>query len=237
MRTGVRKDYLKGSRRHGRGHSPYPFDRLLASRLGRRWDEVFSEFCSEFDHRSLAGYSFHRDLKWHVATDCWVGAETGTVYRVDRWGGDAPVNNEFYVHPFTGVLCWADPIIRPKEEKEVVHHDLGDGKSYDKVDGVWYFLHNYTIEHEGFTSIPPSYVRPGRTVLVDGVEQYIVKWTEHVNIKHQLSRKELRTLGLANAGAPYGQRCAVCGFDCKTNTKCVHAIKAEAAAGRTWRLR
>jgi hypothetical protein len=232
MRQGVRKDYLKGSRRHGRGHSPYPFDRLLASRLGRRWDDVFSEFCSEFDSRSLPGHSFLRDLRWHVATNCWVGAETGTIYRVDRWGGDAPVNDEFYVHPFTGILSWADPIIREKAERPVEKIDLKDGKSLEKIDGIWYFLHNYNIEHEGLTNLRPSYVRPKDVVLVDGVEQYIVKWTEHVNIKRQLSKKELRTHGLANAGKPYGKRCAVWGFD----GKCVHALKAEAEAGRVWRF-
>lgn len=232
MRTGVRKDYLKGSRRNGRSHSPYPFDRLLAARLGRVWDDVFSEFCAEFDQRSWAGQSFHRDLRWHVAMNCWVGAETGTVYRVDRWGGDSPVNDEFFVHPFTGILSWADAIPRPKQEKEVVHHDLGEGKSLQKSDGIWFFHHDYDIEHTGVTSIRPSYVRAKDVVLVDGVEQYLVRSTEHVHIKHQLSRKELRTHNLANAGKPYGKRCAVCGFD----GRCAHVIKAEAEVGRLWRF-
>lgn len=227
MRKGVRKDYLKGSRRHGRGHSPYPFDRLLTSRLGRPWDEVYSEFCSEFDRRSFTGYSFHRDLAWHVKTNCYIGAETGAVYHEsDGWPGR--VSNEFYVHPWTGILCWADAVSREKTERPVERVDLEDGKFLEKIDGIWYFRHDYNIEHEGVTSLRPSYVRPKDVVLVDGGEQYLVKWTEHVTVKRQLSRKELRALGLANAGKPYGKRCAVCGFD----GKCVHAIKEEAMAGR-----
>lgn len=228
MRTGVRKDYLKGSRRNGRSHSPYPFDRLLTSRLGRLWDDVYSELCSEFDNRSWAGSSFRRDLKWHVATNCWIGAETGTIYGGTYCAGESPVSNEFYVHPFTGILSWADPIVRDKTPRPVEKIDLKDGKSLNKIDGIWYFLHDYSIEHEGLTDHRPSYVRPKDVVLVEGVEQYLVKWTEHVSIKRQLSRKELRTHGLANAGKPYGKRCAVCGFD----GKCVHALKAENGAAR-----
>src|SRR5271166_5260179 len=139
MRQGVRKDYLKGSRRNGRSHSPYPFDRLLTSRLGRPWDEVFSELCAEFDNRSWAGSSFRRDLKWHVKTCCYIGAETGAVYH-ESDGYPGRVSDEFYVHPFTGILCWAAGVPREKTERPVTEIKLDEFKTLSKVDGIWYLL-------------------------------------------------------------------------------------------------
>jgi hypothetical protein len=203
MRQSVSKDYLKGSSRHHRGHSPFPFDRFLNSRLGRPWDEVYSEVSKAFDHRSYAGYSFFRDLGWHVATNCWIGAETGNIYS-SEWGASV-VQNEFYVHPWTGILSWAEPIDRSRPEQpktevaiEVERDRFGkivSGKYYEKVDGIWYYFENYSIEHEGFTNIRPW---GGEAVEIDGEKLYRVTWTEHVNIKRQLSKKELRENGLHN---------------------------------------
>lgn len=224
MRIGVRKDYLKGSRRHGRGHSPYPFDRFLISRLGCRWDDVYSELCSEFDNRSWAGYSFRRDLAWHVKTSCYIGAETGNIYAEDGW--NFRVSNEFYVHPWTGLLCWADPVVREKDEKPVEKITLGEGVWLHKEEGIWYryttlthFDHWKTQHDYGTMSIfrrVLDHVCGGTCIRVPVYREEVVK--------NQLKRKELRTRGLANAGKPYGKRCAVCGFD----GRCVHAIRKSA---------
>jgi hypothetical protein len=228
MRNGVRKDYLKGSRRHGRGHSPYPFDRLLTSRLGRLWDDVYSELCSEFDSRSFAGYRFRDNLDWHVYQHCWIGAETGTVYS-DHRGCVTALSDEHYVHPWTGILCYAYPVPRDKSEKPVTHYDLKDGRSFDKIDGIWYFQENYSIKHEGWSEVgkadPWLVERSLDRMEINGVEFIKVRWTENISTKRQLSKKELRNNGLANANdIPFGKRCVVCGFD----GKCVHAIRAEA---------
>jgi hypothetical protein len=204
MRRGVRKDYLKGSRRNGRGHSPYPFDRFLASRVGRAWDDVYSELCSEFDNRSWVGYSFRRDLAWHVQTNCWIGAETGTIYS-SEWGG-SKVSNEFYVHPFTGLLCWAPPIKHERPERPVTKVVVDEDTYHEIQDGIW-FTHRITRrwmekdiwgrEHE-------------RTI------------TE----KRQLGKKELRDLGLRNSGpAEFTGRCSKCGAHRTAVGGCVHAFK------------
>jgi hypothetical protein len=242
MRQNVCKDYLKGSRRHHRGHSPFPLDRFLNSRLGRPWDEVYSEMSASFDHRSLSGYSFFSDLRWKIATRCWIGAETGKVYS-SEWGG-SPVEDQFYVHPFTGVLCWAEPVDRPASHHPETSVDIENvvrgrdgkfisGKAYEKIEGVWYYREAHVIEHEGLTDIRPTYLRAKDVVLVDEVEQYRVKWTEYVSIKRQLSKRELRKNGLHNGGAPVKNRCAVCGF----YGQCMHVIKEEAAKRltRPWR--
>ena len=224
----------KGSSRHHRGHSPFPFDRFLNSRLGRPWDEVYSEVSQSFDHRSYAGHSFFRDLRWHVATNCWIGAETGTLYS-NEYGGSV-VQNEFYVHPWTGILSWAEPVDRtwpnpPKTQVdiEVKRDDYGKiltGKFYEKVDGIWYYFETYSIEHQGFTNICPYDGWRGETVEIDGEKLYRLTWNEHINIKRQLSKKELRQNGLHN-GSRFNawKRCAVCGAN---GFRCIHIIKEEA---------
>lgn len=92
MRHGVSKEFLDGTRRHGCAR--LPIKKFLASRIGQPWDEVYSEISQEFDHRSYVGHIFYRNLKWYVEVDCWVGAETGTIYD----SRDMKVDG-FYVHP------------------------------------------------------------------------------------------------------------------------------------------
>jgi hypothetical protein len=213
MRHGVRKDYLKGSRRNGRGHSPYPFDRLLESRLGRPWDDVFSELCAEFDNRSLAGYSFRRDLKWHVATNCWIGAETGTIYGGSYGSNESAVSNEFYVHPWTGLLCWAPPVVHDRREQEVTiileggAKDKTEAISYlEKTDGIWY-RHQITRRWMEKDIWGREYERT-------------------VTEKKQLGKKELRVLGLRNSGpSEFIGRCVKCGAHCTATGGCIHAVK------------
>lgn len=205
MRRGVRKDYLKGSRRNGRGYAPYPFDRFLESRLGRLWDEVYSEICQEFDSRSLAGYSFLRDLKWHVATDCWIGAETGTVYS-SRWGGSS-VENEFYVHPFTGVLCWAEKIDRSHPEPPVAKLPIEEGHAYEKIDGIW-----YETWYDGPFEMPWNFI--------GGWHSWELHHKWLIRKKVQLGKKKLQELKVRNGQGCLYDRCKRCGAD----YRCVHRI-------------
>lgn len=206
MRKGVRKDYLKGSRRHGRGHSPYPFDRLLESRLGRPWDDVFSELCTEFDNRSWAGSSFRRDLKWHVATNCWIGAETGTIYGGTFGSNTSPISNEFYVHPFTGLLCWGPPIDHPRRDHLVTKIKVDEDTYHEMENGIW-FTH-----------------RIARRWMEKDI--YGREYERTITEKRQMGKKELRDLGLRNSGpAEFTGRCVKCGAHRTTNGGCVHALK------------
>jgi len=41
--------------------------RWLESRIGRQWDEMYSEFCRENDRRSLKGWHLHAHLSYEVA--------------------------------------------------------------------------------------------------------------------------------------------------------------------------
>jgi hypothetical protein len=216
MRHGVRKDYLKGSRRHHRGHSPYPFDRLLASRVGRLWDDVYSELCEEFDARSWAGHSFRRDLRWHVKTNCWIGAETGNIYTND--GYNWLVEDEYYVHPWTGILSFAPAVNRPRPEPEVTRATLegtpiwGDRNlpdSYlEKTEGIWY---RHAITRRWMEK-----------------DIWGREYERRVSTKSQLGKKALRKLRLTNSdSSQYLGRCGKCGFHCTAGKRCVHTLKDE----------
>lgn len=202
MRHGVRKDYLKGSRRNHRSHSPYPFDRLLASRVGRFWDDVYSELCSEFDARSWAGHSFRRDLRWHVKTNCYIGAETGGVFTNDGW--NFRVEDEYYVHPWTGILCYAPAVERHQPDPPVAHIEIDKDTYLQKEDGIWY---RHAITRRWMEK-----------------DIWGREYERHTSVKTQLGKKALKALRLSNSSlSEFLGRCVKCGFHCTAGKRCVHA--------------
>ena len=83
-----------------------PLFRFFRKNLGRPWDDVYSEFCALFDHRSDIGYNMFRHLDWMVAQDILM--HNGKPYqsrwgRRDRWW-EFPYTG-LYVNPVTGILC------------------------------------------------------------------------------------------------------------------------------------
>jgi len=195
MKHGTRKEYMKGTRRwHGYG-GRFPLERFLFSRLGRLWADVHSELSEEFDRRTYSGYCFWRSLDgWDVAENCWIGAETGTVYTYHRWG-DGTVDG-FYVHPFTGILSYQKKEVAKRPDAPITKISLSDRTWIEKILGIWYYIESYRIEHEGMTQIPPTWRK--EPVEVDGEIFYKVFWNEDVYNKRQLSHEELRKNKLTN---------------------------------------
>jgi hypothetical protein len=171
MKKGVRKEYLDGTRRHGKYR--FPIDKYLLSHLGDRWDKVHSELSQEFDRRTYAGYTFWKNVKWHVETECWVGAETGDIYARDNWRGGGRVTG-FYVHPETGILMYQEWNPRTKPAKPTAEIVINDRCNIEKIEGIWYYT-----EYE-----PSRFARHG-----EGMSIYL---------KRQLNRKTLKCLGLIN---------------------------------------
>jgi hypothetical protein len=180
MRHGVSKEYLNGSRRGRRNYRSFPFDRFLQSRLGRPWNDVYAEVCQEFDSRSYRGQQFLHILEWNVNTHCWI--EDGVIYCHSPYVGTRPVD-EYYVHPETGLLSYAEPIKRHYPVPPCTHIKIDDLHFYDKIDGIWYYS-------------------------VYEVNPYYVHWSRFedrkilIVSKRQLGKKELRKLGLVNGPVP-----------------------------------
>jgi hypothetical protein len=198
MNHGVRKEFLDGTRRHG--NYRLPIEKFLRSRLGSLWNDIHSEMSAEFDRRTYAGYRFwdyfgHRWWFGNVALNCWVGAETGTIYNTT----DRRVEG-FYVHPFTSRLCFQGPeikeaiptqsptriIIEHRITKKATDRYSSDkfwGRAYEKIDGVWYFTEYRDNEYYVRYSIYPHLYES---------KPYTI------TTKRQLNKKELRRLKVTN---------------------------------------
>ena len=145
MRNGVHKDYLKGTRRRYLG-SGFPMSRFLESRVGRPWDDVYSEITQQFKAKSYERYQLDRNLEFEVEQNCWIG-ESGTVYDCH---GNWPLHNTLYVHPFTRLLCFADKNQPTRGERPVTRIPVGELACYEKIEGIWYFLRYDTVEDKRF---------------------------------------------------------------------------------------
>lgn len=174
MRHGTAREYLKGTRRHGKAR--LPIKKFLANRVGRHWDEVYSEMSQEFDKRTYVGRQFFSTLKWYVEVDCWMGAVTGTIYN----GRDMKVDG-FYVHPHTGILEFTEAeYVDHHKLKPITRIPIDEQHALERIEGIWYST----------VFIPNIYYRPYNSY-------YDV--TPYTTIKkEQLSRKELRFHGLRN---------------------------------------
>ena len=190
MRQGRSKEYLDGARRHGAFR--LPLEKFFRSRLGRPWSEVHSEMSKEFDRRTYAGFQFWRMVKWEVAQNVWIGAATGTVYEDSGYSSMAV--DGFYVHPWTGILCYQKRVIGPKkEEEEKTRIIIDDRRALEKMEGIWYYT-----EYSPVDSYSPYYtLRPSKDY--------------NVNKKRQLSSKELAVNKLVNTPMDWEtQVCEVC---------------------------
>jgi hypothetical protein len=109
--------------------------RFLQSRVGRPWNEVYSEICAEADYRSFEGHHLREWLEITVEQNCYI--EDGEV--LDQRG--LHVGNfwgEFYVHPETQTLEYVKKTQKyraPVYEQKVFEMD---GHLYHEHEGLWY---------------------------------------------------------------------------------------------------
>lgn len=90
-----------------------PIERFLMSRVGRLWDRVYSEICSNADRRSHNGNRFISQVKDIVKTSCHLDSNRQPVS--NDYGGYTVTG--FYVHPITHLLCYMyQPKVRSSQE-------------------------------------------------------------------------------------------------------------------------
>jgi hypothetical protein len=117
-----------------------PLDRFLRTNVGRPWNEVYSEICSTLDKREITGHHLISHLE--VETHCFIGSN-GKVCHL-RWGNHETGVEEFYVHPLTGLLCYAERPNRRELKRqrllaeEVTWLVINDETAYRKHEGIWY---------------------------------------------------------------------------------------------------
>jgi hypothetical protein len=177
-----------------------PLKGYLHKSVGRPWDEVYSEIARNLDRRSVSGIHVFSHLWQYVDLNCWIGTETGKVYSDSKHGPITP--SDFYVHPWTGLLCEAPNRGRWRHRPEKLPvertgiplpsnpvHGLW-GKSYQFIDGIWYYT-EWTKE-DRFAGYVALWNEIGRNPWRTKQELVILK-------KRQLGKKELRRFGLRNA--------------------------------------
>lgn len=115
-----------------------PVERFLRSRVGKRWDDVHSEIAKEIDKRSTQGNHLWTHIKWLVCDNCQIN--NGKIHD-KRYGWRYFYEVEgLYVHPETGILCWAPKRgyrgYKPKPDPNVLKMD--NGVEFRRIDGIWY---------------------------------------------------------------------------------------------------
>lgn len=194
-----------------------PLRRFIHSRVGRRWDDVYSEI-SENLRPSNAVQQHVRD---HI--EDFVSVRTrmidGEIWVITRFGSMDPLSNgwtEFYVDPRDGLLCRyqyretytrrmkREQERRMAEEARTIHVAV-DGTEYRKIDGIWYeaiweqvpapYIVRYTNHATGEVTehrheIAKTDVFTKKVHRIEG-ERYR-------SGRRQIGRQELRRRGLSN---------------------------------------
>lgn len=120
-----------------------PLRRLLRSKVGEHWDDVYSEICQRLDRNTVTGQ--------HVISHVWDFVEryveiiNGVPYRKasGKYSSNYPLGDwreQLYVHPQTGILCLAEkkPKTPPKKRDDLLVADAYH--QYRKLDGNWYLI-------------------------------------------------------------------------------------------------
>lgn len=199
-----------------------PLYRFLHSRLGRRWDDVYSEICENIRVTSTVQEHIRVHIQMMVTTQIWIdddGEPWDMIGRPSMLGNSAHV--KYWVDPRDGLLkkntakTWKQ-IYQARCSEEQAHLDaqrrsLPGGIELRQAGGIW-----YEVELE---PVPPILKKPYRRA--DGTEHWFetggsaydvilgqtvyLNWklgspyaTTYCKTKRQLSRAELRRYGVAN---------------------------------------
>jgi hypothetical protein len=117
-----------------------PLLRFLRSRIGRRWDDVYSEICERINRDSAVQLHIWQHLMWSVERD---PVRLAKVMARSPYGPRC----DFYVDPVDGHLReWLDGTAtkrywreRRVAERQPRFHTIG-GRHYKRLDGIWYEL-------------------------------------------------------------------------------------------------
>jgi hypothetical protein len=101
-------NHIRRKRQKHRNMSLSPLEHFLQCRVGRPWDQVWSEVCAAADVRSTLGGEIRDHVDGLVATKCWI--EGRTVMTESCCGAPSRVRGLF-VHPRSGLLT------RPREDR------------------------------------------------------------------------------------------------------------------------
>lgn len=168
-----------------------PLRRLLRSKVGQHWDDIYSELSQRLDSSTVTGQ--------HVLDHLWDYVERNVVlidgvpyhkansrYQSHQLAG---WRDEFYIHPDTGILHFAKKAAKepPKKRDDLVVIDRY--YQYRKLNDVWYLITLQEIPQfqEVTDVVLKTTVNHLRGKCEYGREVYAVK-------KRQCNKKELKLI-------------------------------------------
>jgi len=214
-RMGMRKPY--GWERKEFGENLNPLYRFIASCVGKKWDDVYSEICQHINKNNTSQNHILQHLYDVLEINTYVG-EDGNIYchadygnKPDRADIQISYNrwrDKFYVCPKTNIIKKVKNIYPEKVETEDYYKLLSEKNILLKDDGIWYLVEipeNCRNKINGI--IAPK--MEAKTILCElslvkegGVGTYYdiktYSFRRHLN-KKQLSKKELKKYSLSNS--------------------------------------
>ena len=182
-----------------------PLRRYLRKQVGRPWNTVWSEITRSFDSRSLSGGHLLDHIRAEVAHHTFLGAD-GRVFDGGHWG-PVPVGGLF-VHPRTGLLCYAPEPWRGKRTRpfnkaqaalrafgieidtltDAGRYRIDDMQVWERRDNGW-FIHTYRL-------VPEQLVRvvtwgDGRQIAIRTVAHYERATTAQASRKQILQARAM----------------------------------------------
>lgn len=132
----------RGKTKHFNEHLG-PLRRFLRARVGRPWDQVYSEICRNLRQDS-AIQSHVRDHVWdYVALQ--VEERDGVIYRATGWRGFRLRSGQLYVCPQTGILKSATEPAKSVPDVVPGRRNL----EYRRLRGDWYELRLREVPADG----------------------------------------------------------------------------------------
>lgn len=139
-----------------------PLKRFIASRVGRKWDDVWSEICENINSDSTVQKHVLDHAKDYVHVNCYFDAD-GNVWCNDDYRGPTQISpiyyngyrkyTQHYAEPETGILKEIKVIQRKKEKKEeIVRINIGNNSQLHKLDNVWYVVNLKPFPRQPLTS-------------------------------------------------------------------------------------
>lgn len=171
-----------------------PLRRFLRKNVGRPWNKVYSEICEHLDDRSIMGRHLFDHLSWEVDLHPTFD-EHGKL--CDQPGVvSIRFQDKFYVHPRTGLLCFAPKLSRRERQRErdaqreVTYIRISDTASLIKIGGIWHHA-----EYQESEPPPPGATTGEPTWHWQHTGS---RWFRQKR-KWQCTEKDLRARGLVNS--------------------------------------
>jgi hypothetical protein len=127
-----------------------PLKRFIESRVGKKWDDVFSEICEQFNSASPVQYRLREYVVRFVKTNVTLG-KNGEFYDAGhKFDPENSYHGGMWVDPTDGVLkrCGRIQVESWKEQQKIAQSltecILKDGSVARKKNGIWY---RCVIEH------------------------------------------------------------------------------------------